>query len=46
VITGYYGMNVHTWPHAGTATGGVAALLLSLVGVLTLYVMFKRRDWL
>jgi magnesium transporter len=46
VITGYYGMNVHTWPHAGTLTGGLVAITLSVVGVAVLYVMFKRRDWL
>lgn len=46
VITGYYGMNVPTWPHAGTTTGGVVALTLSIIGVVTLYVTFKRRDWL
>jgi magnesium transporter len=46
VITGYYGMNVHTWPHAGTLSGGVVALGLCVFGVVFLYVMFKRRDWL
>jgi magnesium transporter len=46
VITGYYGMNVSTWPHGGTLVGGMVALGLCVVGVVTLYVMFKRRDWL
>jgi magnesium transporter len=46
VITGYYGMNVHTWPQAGTTTGGLVALALSVIGVVTLYVTFKRREWL
>jgi len=46
VITGYYGMNVHTWPHAGTLVGGLVALGLCIVGVAVLYVMFKRREWL
>ena len=46
VITGYYGMNVHTWPHANTTVGGLVALALSVVGVVTLYVTFKRREWL
>jgi magnesium transporter len=46
VVTGYYGMNVHTWPHAGTLAGGVAAIALSVLGVAILYVTFKRRDWL
>jgi magnesium transporter len=46
IITGYYGMNVHTWPHANTLLGGLVALGLSIAGVVTLYVTFKRRDWL
>jgi magnesium transporter len=46
VITGYYGMNVHTWPHAGTLTGGLVAIALMVVGVAVLYRMFKARDWL
>jgi magnesium transporter len=46
VITGYYGMNVHTFPHAGTLVGGLVALGLCVFGVAALYVMFKRRDWL
>ncbi|HWA66052.1 MAG TPA: magnesium/cobalt transporter CorA [Mycobacteriales bacterium] len=46
VITGYYGMNVFVYPHAGTRAGGYAALALmaGLVGVL--YVVFKKSDWL
>src|SRR3954467_1767985 len=46
VITGYYGMNVHTFPHAGTLIGGLVALGLCVFGVAFLYVMFKRREWL
>ncbi len=46
IITGYYGMNVHTWPHADTWVGGLVALALCVVGVAALYVTFKRRDWL
>jgi len=46
VITGYYGMNVRLFPSAGTLTGGLIALGLMVFGVVTLYVMFKRRDWL
>jgi magnesium transporter len=46
IITGYYGMNVHTWPHADTLTGGLVALALCVGGVTALYVMFKSRDWL
>jgi len=46
VITGYYGMNVRLFPSAGTLLGGIAALVLMVVGVAVLYVTFKRRDWL
>jgi magnesium transporter len=46
IITGYYGMNVRIFPSAGTLAGGIAALLLMVVGVVVLYVTFKRRDWL
>jgi magnesium transporter len=46
VVTGYYGMNVVTYPHAGTHSGGLAALVLSIFGVAFLYVMFRKRDWL
>jgi hypothetical protein len=37
---------VHTWPHAGTLSGGIVALGLCVFGVVFLYVTFKRRDWL
>jgi magnesium transporter len=46
VITGYYGMNVLTYPKSGTNDGGYAALVLMAVIVAGLYVMFRRRDWL
>jgi magnesium transporter len=46
VITGYYGMNVLTFPHNGTHSGGYAALILMAVIVAFLYVMFRKRDWL
>src|SRR4051812_38147825 len=46
VITGYYGMNVRTLPHAGTVIGGVVALALCVIGVAVLYITFKRREWL
>ncbi|HMC68784.1 MAG TPA: magnesium transporter CorA family protein [Mycobacteriales bacterium] len=46
IITGYYGMNVRIFPGAGTLWGGIVALLLMVVGVATLYVSFRRRDWL
>jgi magnesium transporter len=46
VITGYYGMNVLTFPHTGTHAGGYAALVLMAVIVGGLYVMFRKKDWL
>jgi magnesium transporter len=46
VITGYYGMNVRIFPGASTLLGGVVALILMVVGVVVLYVTFRRRDWL
>lgn len=46
VVTGYYGMNVIVYPHAGTEAGGVAALGLMAGLVAILYVVFKRADWL
>jgi magnesium transporter len=46
VITGYYGMNVLTYPKPGSNTGGYAAIGLMIVLVIALYVLFRRRDWL
>jgi magnesium transporter len=46
VITGYYGMNVRIFPGDGTLLGGIVAIVLMVVGVVVLYVTFKRRDWL
>ena len=46
IITGYYGMNVRIFPGANTLFGGVIALLLMVVGVVVLYITFKRREWL
>jgi magnesium transporter len=46
VITGYYGMNVSTWPHSGTTSGGWAAILLMVGLVGGLYVMFRKKEWL
>jgi len=46
VITGYYGMNVLTYPHHDTNSGGYVALVLMIVFVALLYVMFRRRNWL
>ena len=46
VITGYYGMNVLTYPHAGTNAGGYAAIAISVGVVVGLWMMFRRRGWL
>jgi len=46
IITGYYGMNVRIFPGASTLLGGIVALVLMVGGVVTLYIAFKRRDWL
>jgi magnesium transporter len=46
IITGYYGMNVLTFPKSGTDGGGYVALILMAALVSWLYFMFKRRDWL
>lgn len=46
LITGYYGMNVLTYPHSGTNSGGYVALGLMGSLVAILYVMFKKSDWL
>jgi magnesium transporter len=46
VITGYYGMNVLTYPHSDTHAGGYAALGLMAGLVAILYVVFKKIDWL
>ena len=46
VITGYYGMNVLTFPKSGTDAGGYVALALMAGLVVALYMMFRRKDWL
>jgi magnesium transporter len=46
IITGYYGMNVLTYPHSGTHSGGYIALILMVVIVAGLYAMFRKSDWL
>ncbi|HTW19781.1 MAG TPA: magnesium transporter CorA family protein [Mycobacteriales bacterium] len=46
VITGYYGMNVLTYPNSGTKAGGYTALGLSVGFVVLLWMMFRRRNWL
>lgn len=45
MITGYYGMNV-PYPGEGRVSGVVVSALLMLAASVTLYVVFKRRDWL
>jgi magnesium transporter len=47
LVTGYYGINVRTWPHAGNAlVGGIVALALMVGLGLLLYLGFRSRDWL
>jgi magnesium transporter len=46
VVTGYYGMNVLTYPHSGSTAGGWTAAGLMAVLVPVLYVVFKKIDWL
>jgi magnesium transporter len=47
LVTGYYGINVRTWPHAGNAlVGGIVALVLMFGLGLLLYLGFRSRDWL
>jgi magnesium transporter len=46
VITGYYGMNVITYPHSGSEVGGIVAVLLMVGIVGALFAMFRRKDWL
>ncbi|HVT64091.1 MAG TPA: magnesium transporter CorA family protein [Mycobacteriales bacterium] len=46
VVTGYYGMNVLTYPHSDTNAGGYAALGLMGGLVALLYIVFKKIDWL
>jgi magnesium transporter len=45
LITGYYGMNV-PYPGDGETSGVVVSTTLMIALALTLYVVFKRRDWL
>jgi magnesium transporter len=46
LITGYYGMNVLTFPHSQTNSGGYVALGFMVGFVALLYVVFKKIDWL
>ena len=45
LITGYYGMNV-PYPGSGSTAGVVASAILVLVISGSLYLLFRRRDWL
>jgi magnesium transporter len=44
-ITGFYGMNV-PYPGFGRTTGYATALALMVVIAVTLYFVFRRKDWL
>jgi magnesium transporter len=46
LITGFYGMNVMLFPHAGTSSGLIVAVALMVVSVAALYWNFKTRDWI
>jgi len=45
LITGFMGMNV-PYPGNGTPAGVIAAIAVMIAAVLTLFVLFKRNDWL
>lgn len=45
LVTGYYGMNV-PFPGAGRASGVIVSAVLIAALSATLYLLFKRRDWL
>ena len=44
-VTGYFGQNV-PYPGSGTTAGAIASTLLIVVLALTLYIIFKRKEWL
>ena len=44
-VTGYFGQNV-PYPGSGTTAGAITSTLLILVLALTLYIIFKRKEWL
>lgn len=46
LITGYYGINVDTWPAQGTFEGGIVVLVAVVVISGGLYTLFRRNDWL
>jgi magnesium transporter len=45
LITGYYGMNV-PYPGFGRDAGAATSAILIVLGSLTLYGVFRRKDWL
>ena len=45
LVTGYYGMNVR-YPGFGSTWAAVFSSVLMVLCSLTLYLIFKRRDWL
>ena len=44
-ITGFYGQNV-PFPGYGALAGFLVSTALIVAGVVILYIMFRRRDWL
>jgi magnesium transporter len=45
-ITGYYGMNIRTWPAAGSTVGGLVVLLATISLTVLLAFVFRRNGWL
>ena len=45
LITGFMGMNV-PYPGFGQGTGFALAFVVMIGAVVTLYVLFRRNDWL
>jgi magnesium transporter len=45
LITGFFGMNV-PYPGFGQGTGFLIGLGIMITAVITLFVLFKRSDWL
>jgi len=44
-VTGFYGMNV-PYPGFSAQSGAVVSIAIMLVAAITLYFVFKRKDWL
>jgi magnesium transporter len=45
LVTGFYGMNV-PYPGFSESVGFYASAVIMIVGVVVLYIVFRRRDWL